>query len=56
MTPAIEEIVASGALTTQKIINEAKKQGMLTLRQDGVLKALRGLVSMEEVIRETEEV
>ncbi len=55
MTPAIEEIIATG-VTIQKIVKEAKAQGMLTLRQDGVLKALDGDVSMEEVMRETEEV
>jgi type II secretory ATPase GspE/PulE/Tfp pilus assembly ATPase PilB-like protein len=29
---------------------------MITLRQDGILKALQGLVTMEEVLRETIEV
>ena len=29
---------------------------MLTLRQDGVMKALEGLVMFEEVVRETEDV
>ena len=55
MTPAIEEIVAGGP-TIQKILAEAKKQGMITMRQDGVLKALDGIFSLEEVIRETEDV
>lgn len=55
MTPALEEIIASGSATTQKIIKEAKNQGMITLRQDGVMKALDGFVSMEEIMRETEE-
>ena len=54
MTPELEEIIASSP-TTQKIVQEAKRQGMITLRQDGVLKALDGLVSMEEILRETEE-
>ena len=56
MTPALEEIIASGAITTQKIVAEAKRQGMITLRQDGIMKALDGITLMEEVIRETEEV
>ena len=47
-------IITSGP-TVQKITQEAKRQGMITLRQDGVLKALDGLVSMEEILRETEE-
>lgn len=54
MTPALEDIITSGP-TVQKITQEAKRQGMITLRQDGVLKALDGLVSMEEILRETEE-
>ncbi len=55
MTPGLEEIIAGGP-TAQKILKEAKNQGMISLRQDGVLKALDGRVSIEEVIRETEEV
>ena len=54
MTPELQEIV-TGNPTTQKIVQEAKRQGMITLRQDGILKALEGLVSIEEILRETEE-
>jgi type IV pilus assembly protein PilB len=32
-----------------KIFQEAKKQGMLTLRQDGILKVIEGLTTIEEV-------
>ena len=55
ITKEIEDIVSSG-VTTQKITAQAKKQGMITLRQDGIVKALKGTVSIEEIIRETEEV
>jgi type IV pilus assembly protein PilB len=54
MTPEIEGIVSSGP-TAQKIMAEAKRQGMITLRQDGLIKALEGVHSAEEIIRETEE-
>lgn len=54
MTSQLEDIIGSGP-TTQKILAESRRQGMLTLRQDGVLKALAGSVSMEEVLRETED-
>jgi len=54
MTPELEAVVNSGP-TELKINEEAKRQGMITLRQDGILKALDGLVSIEEVIRETSE-
>ncbi len=54
MTPEVEEIISAGP-TLQKLFLEAKRQGMITLRQDGVLKALDAKVSVEEVIRETQE-
>lgn len=54
MTHALEDIITEGATAT-KIAKEAKNQGMISLRQDGVMKALDGLVSMEEVMRETED-
>jgi type II secretory ATPase GspE/PulE/Tfp pilus assembly ATPase PilB-like protein len=38
-----------------KIIEEAKRQKMIFMRQDGILKALEGLVSVEEIIGGTEE-
>jgi type IV pilus assembly protein PilB len=54
MTPEFEQVIIEGA-TTQKIAKAAKDQGMITLRQDGVIKALKGEVAIEEIIRETEE-
>ena len=55
MSKRIEEIMNTNPSTT-KIAEEGKLQGMVTLRQDGILKALDGLVSIEEVMRTTEEV
>ncbi|MDO8516447.1 MAG: GspE/PulE family protein [bacterium] len=54
MTPEIEAIVAANG-TSQEIFKMARKQGLVTLREDGVLKALEGLMPIEEVIRETAE-
>ena len=54
MTPEFEQVIIEGA-TTQKVTKAAKDQGMITLRQDGVIKALKGTVAIEEIIRETEE-
>jgi type IV pilus assembly protein PilB len=54
MTPQLEEIIISGP-TMSKIIEEAKRQKMIFMRQDGILKALEGLVSIEEIIGGTEE-
>jgi type IV pilus assembly protein PilB len=55
MSPGLAEAIETGP-TLQKLVKEARAQGMLDLRQDGVIKALQGLVSMEEVLRSTEEI
>jgi type IV pilus assembly protein PilB len=54
MTDELSGIIVSGP-TEEKIWKEAKRQGMVTLRQDGIIKALKGITSLEEVIRVTEE-
>lgn len=54
MTPGLEKAISKGSGESD-ILEEAKNQGMITLRQDGVIKALNGFVSMEEVVRETTE-
>lgn len=56
MTPELEDLINSGQPTAQKILAQAKAQGMITIRQDGTLKALAGQISFEEVVRETEDV
>ncbi len=52
MSPELGTIISKG-FSEEALIEEAKKQKMVTLRQDGVLKALRGDISLEEVLRET---
>lgn len=54
MTQGLEKIINAN-LSEDKILDEAKNQGMVTLRQDGVLKALDGIVGIDEVLRETSE-
>jgi type II secretory ATPase GspE/PulE/Tfp pilus assembly ATPase PilB-like protein len=54
MTRELAEAISLGISET-RIGDEAKRQGMITLRQDGILKALEGLISIEEVIKETAE-
>ncbi len=56
MTPELTNIISSGDINENKILSEARRQGMLSLREDAVVKALQGLVKIEEVLRETEEV
>ncbi len=56
MTRELAEIILSSSPNVNRITDETRRQGMITLRQDGILKALSGVVSIEEVLRETEEV
>ena len=53
MSAELGEITNVG-FTENKLWAEAKRQGMVTLRQDGIIKALEGKVLIEEVLRETE--
>lgn len=55
MNQKIEALVISNA-TTSKIQDEAISQGMITMRQDGFLKALEGVTTIEEVIAKAAEV
>ena len=52
MTRELSDLVNSG-FTEGKITDEAKRQEMVTLREDGVVKALDGMIAIEEVMRET---
>lgn len=54
MTPELERAILEDP-SEQNIIKEAKRQGMITMRQDAMIKALQGLISVEEVFRTTEE-
>lgn len=47
MTPQLGEIVISEP-NESKILAEAKRQGMITMFQDGILKVLDGIISFEE--------
>ena len=50
----VRDLVMQGA-NSVTIKEEARRQGMLTLREDGVAKVLRGITSAEEVLRVTQE-
>jgi len=54
MTPQLSEIIQKEP-SEAKIEQEAKRQGMITMKQDGLLKVLEGITSIEEVLRVTEE-
>lgn len=54
MTPELENIILKEP-SESNIREEAKRQGMVDMLQDGILKALRGIVGLEEVKKEVEE-
>lgn len=53
MTPGVQKLLKMPPtqITTAMLEAEAIKDGMLTMQQDGVLKALRGETSLEEIFR-----
>ncbi len=50
MTEAMEKLLGQHA-TTSEVQNQAQADGMLTMKQDGYLKALNGFTTLEEVAR-----
>ncbi len=56
MTAAMEALVVSDAAssTTRAIATQASKDGMITMLQDGLVKALGGITTVEEVYRAVE--
>lgn len=54
MTGSLGEIVRKDP-SEKAIEKEAREQGMVTMRQDGILKVLEGITSVEEVMRVTTE-
>ncbi len=50
MTPAIRDLVMKGS-TSQEIEVQAKKEGMLTMLEDGIFKCVTGMTTIEEVLR-----
>ena len=53
MTPGIQALLRQppAQVTTEALQQVAVKDGMLTMLQDGVLKALQGITSLEEIYR-----
>jgi type IV pilus assembly protein PilB len=50
----VQEIISSKKDSEPLLREEAKNQGMLTMRQDGILKVLKGITTLSEVERVTE--
>ncbi|MEK7647291.1 MAG: GspE/PulE family protein [Patescibacteria group bacterium] len=54
MSETVKNMVMSGA-TSDDIEKQAKKEGMITMLEDGIIKAAQGITTLEEVLRVTRE-
>jgi type II secretory ATPase GspE/PulE/Tfp pilus assembly ATPase PilB-like protein len=54
MSPEVEKVILSGKVSEYEIQDIAIKQGMITMVQDGILKALAGITTADEVFRVSE--
>ena len=52
MTPQLEKVILSNPSETA-IQEEAQRQGMISIRQDGILKVLKGIIGIEELLEVT---
>jgi type IV pilus assembly protein PilB len=52
MSPELQDIILK-EFNLNQIKEIAKSQGMISLKEDGIIKALKGLVNINEVLRET---
>ena len=50
VTPTIRQLILKGS-TSAEIESQAKSEGMLTMIEDGLLKAAQGVTTIEEVLR-----
>lgn len=54
MNKEIESVILSGEVSEYQMQELAIKDGMLTMAQDGLIKALQGITTIEEVLRVSE--
>ena len=50
ITPTIKDLIIKNA-TSEQIQEQAMDEGMMTMIEDGVFKAVQGLTTIEEVLR-----
>lgn len=50
VTPTIQERIIKRA-SVDEITEQARKEGMLSMLEDGIFKAAQGIISLEEVLR-----
>ena len=49
-TPSLESLILTKP-SEQDILKESRKQGMITIKEDGLMKALNGLISFDEFLK-----
>ena len=49
MTPELERVILTNP-SDATIAEEARRQGMVTMRQDGIQKVLKGVIGLEELL------
>ncbi len=54
VTTQVQDLILTKA-STHKVYEEASKLGMITMKQDGIVKVIRGETTMDEIIRVTTE-
>jgi type IV pilus assembly protein PilB len=54
ITTTVKDLIMKGA-TTEVIEAQAKKEGMMTMFEDGIFKCVQGITSIEEILRVTRE-
>ncbi|OGT99985.1 MAG: hypothetical protein A2085_01915 [Gemmatimonadetes bacterium GWC2_71_10] len=52
LSPELRRMILRGA-STAELQEQAVKEGMLTLRMDGIVKIKKGITTLEEVVKET---
>jgi type II secretory ATPase GspE/PulE/Tfp pilus assembly ATPase PilB-like protein len=50
MTSTLKELIIKGA-SSDEIEKQAKKEGMMSMIEDGLFKAVQGMTTVEEVLR-----
>ena len=55
MTDNLAKLINKEAISEEEILKEARKEGFITMEEDGILKVLKGITSFEEVMRVAKE-
>jgi len=50
VTPTIKNLIIKGA-SSDELEDQAKKEGMMTMIEDGIFKVVQGITTLEEVLR-----